>query len=52
MATSLYTSVETPRGWAVLLWNASGRFQSKLPLICESKEEAERYAKSYLKLFN
>jgi hypothetical protein len=52
MAYGLFTSVETPRGWAVMLWNSSGRFQSQLPEICETKEDAERYAKAYLRLFN
>ena len=52
MATALFTSVETPRGWAVVLWNPTGSFQSQLPFVSETKEEAERYAKSYLKLFN
>ncbi len=52
MAHGLYTSVETPRGWAVVLWNSSGSFESQLPHISETREEADRYAKSYVKLFN
>jgi hypothetical protein len=51
MPTGLYTSVETPRGWEVLLWNPAGSCQGKLPYISETKEEADRYAKSYQKLF-
>jgi hypothetical protein len=51
MAQAFYTSVETARGWAVMIWNPSGAFQSKLPYVSETKEEADRYAKSYLKLF-
>jgi hypothetical protein len=52
MAQAFYTSVETARGWEVMLWDPSGSFQSKLPLSCETKEEADRYAKSYTKLFS
>lgn len=51
MAYAFYTSVETPRGWAVVLWKPSGIFQSQLPCFSETKEDADRYAKSYLKLF-
>ena len=52
MAQALYTSVETTRGWTVMLWDPSGSFQSELPYISESREEADRYARSYLKLFS
>jgi hypothetical protein len=52
MAQAFYTSVETARGWAVMLWSPSGSFQSQLPQFSESKEEADRYAKTYLKLFS
>jgi hypothetical protein len=52
MAQALYTSVETARGWEVMVWNSLGSFQSKLPFLSESKEEADRYARSYLKLFS
>ena len=51
MAQAFYASVETPHGWAVTLWNSSKVFQSQLPHISATKEEADRYAKSYLKLF-
>ncbi len=52
MATALFTSVETPRGWAVLLWKPSGQYQCSLPHMSGTKGEAEKYAKAYLKLFN
>jgi len=52
MAQALYASVETARGWEVMLWSSSGSFQSTLPQSCATKEEADRYAKAYLKLFN
>jgi hypothetical protein len=52
MAQALYTSLETPQGWAVVLWNPSGPFQSKLPHISETREDADRYAKSYLTVFS
>jgi hypothetical protein len=51
MAHAFFTSVETARGWAVMLWDPSGAFQSQLPYFSESREEADRYANSYLKLF-
>lgn len=52
MAQALYTSVETANGWQVMFWSPSGSFQSKLPQTSGTKEEADTYAKAFLKLFN
>ena len=49
MAYGLFSSVPTPDGkWQVAILSNRGVCCGFLPCVCETREEAQRYAKAYL----
>ncbi len=53
MGIPLYSSVPTSNDkWQVALLNEKGKCCGLLPCECETKAEAEKYAKSYLGLYS
>ena len=53
MGEGLYDSVPTCDGkWRVALLDSSGKCRQLLPCVCESKNEAREFARTYLKLYS
>jgi hypothetical protein len=52
MGHGLFSSVPTFDGkWQVALLNQNAECREVLPCVCETKEQAERYAKAFIRLF-